>query len=124
MLEIKSLKRECEGIRLYAEDRANWYTPGSEEVMPGDNENLTTYQNGYKFVFSITMFDDRALRMMTASVDAKGMFPDTKAVYTAAHYFGFRGAEERNGVVEKPNPDWTIGIPPGSEVVMVVEDFE
>lgn len=84
------VKKEVQRVRDYAEQPDNWYRPGKDRRIPGDDPRFVVQLNTYRCVFTVTEYPTAVFRHLSISIPAKD-FANPIAAFTIAELFGFTG---------------------------------
>jgi hypothetical protein len=87
----------------HAQDRRNWYRPGKDARVPGDDPRFVAHLDTYRCVFTITDSPDGVFRHLSISIPAALKYPNVFAAFTIAEMFGFTGWDGTS--VDLP-PNW------------------
>lgn len=91
----EAAKQEVRRVLDYALLPENWYRPGKDRRVPGDDPRFIARLNSYRCVFTITEYPTAVFRHVSISIPVQSHFVNPYAAYTIAQLFGFTGWDEK-----------------------------
>jgi hypothetical protein len=94
-------------VVAYAMEPQHWYTPGPTALTPGNNPEFTAHvPDGFRCVFTITLYEGEEYRHLTVSVDGnKGLLPSPEACVALAKEFGFTASGDDLNLIARMERD-------------------